>query len=188
MTRNSGHRTRFAPGDLFQQLKLLFVPGAAKPRSKKYDGSVSHGGIIQPCAIELDVGGSEDALRHIRESLFRFNISKAGQPGYEPLNLILRDGHAKTAGGLVASTYWGWLHVDFVWVDEAVQRKGFGRQLLLTAEKLAARRKCHHAYLETYSFQDTLSFYERLGYVRFGVIEGVPTGHRKYFLCKTFGV
>jgi len=72
-----------------------------------------------------------------------------------------------------------------MWVDEAVQKRGFGRQLLLTAEKLAARRKCHHAYLETFSFQETLLFYERLGYVRFGVIDGIPDGHRKYFLQKT---
>src|SRR6266550_9464879 len=89
MTRNSAHWIHFARTACFQQLKLLFVPGAAKQRSKRYAGSASDAGIVQPCAIELDDGRSEDASRHIRDSLFRYNISRAGHPGYEPLNLIL---------------------------------------------------------------------------------------------------
>jgi len=169
---------------VLQQLKGLFVPDSAKERSTEKGGSLSLSGFVQPCAIELDTGGSDDDLRRIRESLFAFNIGAAGDSNYEPLNLILRDAHGKAAGGLIASSSWGWLQVSFLWVDESVQRKGFGRQLLLTAEKVAARRNCRHSSLETFSFQRSLLFYERLGYVQFGVLEDCPTGHRKYFLRK----
>lgn len=169
--------------NVFHRLKSIFVPETREQRSKVNGSSPLLHSVVAPCAIELHTGGSDD-LNFIKESVYAFNIVRAGNHGYEPLNLILRDAHAKAVGGLIANSCWGWLHIDYLWVDASVQRKGFGRQLLLTAEKLGARRKCRGAYLQTFSFQEALTFYERLGYVQFGVMEDCPPGHRKHFLQK----
>ena len=56
-----------------------------------------------------------------------------------------------------------------------------GRRLLRAAEREAAERGCAHAYLDTFDFQ-ARPFYERLGYAVFGVQEGFPPGHVRYFL------
>jgi GNAT superfamily N-acetyltransferase len=162
---------------MFERIKHLFAP--------KENGrpALLHS-TIEPCSIELETGGSEDDLRRIREPVYSSNISRSGIGDYASLNLILRDARSTTVGGLIGSTHWGWLHVDLMWVHESVRRKGFGRQLLLTAEKVARSRKCRHASLETLSFQEALPFYTSLGYVQFAVLEDCPPGHRKYFLRK----
>jgi hypothetical protein len=43
--------------------------------------------------------------------------------------------------------------------------------------------RCKHARLDTFSFQ-AKGFYEKLGYVAFGALDGFPGEHRRYFLRK----
>jgi len=164
---------------MLRQIKQLF--------ERKENGRPRIHDVAEPCSIELDTSGSEDDLRRIREPMYASNIRKSGIGDYTPLNLLLKDARSTTVGGLIGSSHWGWLHVELMWVDEAVRRRGLGRQLLLTAEKLARRRKCRHAWLETLSFQGALPFYTSLGYVQFAVLEDYPEGHRKYFLRKDLG-
>jgi len=76
MAVNYSHWFQFSPNSLFQRLKLLFAPGSTQPASETYDTSTRDAGLVQPCVIELDVGGSDDALRHIRDSLFRHNVNR----------------------------------------------------------------------------------------------------------------
>jgi len=42
---------------------------------------------------------------------------------------------------VIGSTYWGWLLVQFLWVDERIRGRGYGRLLLTTAEREAMRRE-----------------------------------------------
>jgi GNAT superfamily N-acetyltransferase len=163
--------------NVFQQVKQLFGPRAnGRPAFLNR--------TVEPCSIELDTGGPEGDLLRIRQSVYAENRSRSGISDYAPLNLTLRDARSTTVGGLIGSSHWGWLHVELLWVDESVRRRGFGRQLLLTAENVARKRKCRHACLETFSLQDALPFYTSLGYVQFAVLEDFPIGHRKYFLRK----
>src|SRR5712692_3247481 len=46
-----------------------------------------------------------------------------------------------------------WLHIDNLWLDEALRGCGWGRRLLATAERVAVRRGCRGAWLDTRSFQ-----------------------------------
>jgi GNAT superfamily N-acetyltransferase len=162
---------------MLQQIKQLFAPSEDGRPALIYR-------VAEPCSIELDTGSAEDDLRRIREAVYASNVSKSGIGDYTPLNLILRDARSMTLGGLIGSSHWGWLHLDLIWVDESIRRRGFGRQLLLTAEKLARKRKCRHSCLETLSFQEALPFYMSLGYVQYAILEDCPKGHRKYFLRK----
>lgn len=100
-----------------------------------------------------------------------------------PVNILIRDPQGEVVGGLVGKTHWGWLLVSHLWVAENLRKQGYGRQLMLTAEKVAKKRGCTHAYLDTFSFQG-LGFYKRLGYKLFGVLDDFPPKHKRYFLQK----
>jgi GNAT superfamily N-acetyltransferase len=139
--------------------------------------------------LELEIADEPDAqdVQAIQQAIYAYNRSKAGDQQYAQLTIFLRDSRGQLVGGLVGSTYWRWLTTDFLWVAEDLRGKGYGRQLLVAAEREALRRGCKHACLETFSFQ-AKGFYEKLGYVAFGALDDFPGEHRRYFLRKKLEV
>jgi ribosomal protein S18 acetylase RimI-like enzyme len=85
----------------------------------------------------------------------------------QPLCVFIRDDDENIVGGLTAKTYWEYLEIPFLWVDEGQRRSGVGAQLMANAEGEARMRGCKHAFLDTLSFQ-ALGFYQKLGYQEFG--------------------
>ena len=96
----------------------------------------------------------------------------------------MRDEQGALAGGLLAHTYWGWIHVDVLWLTEAARGQDYGTRMLDLAEQEARRRGCHHANLDTASFE-ALPFYLKRGYEVWGQLDDFPVGHSHYFLKKT---
>ena len=88
-------------------------------------------------------------------------------------------------GGLTGKTYWQYLEVAFLWVDEAHRHSGHGSRILLAAETEARQRGCKHALLDTYSFQ-ALDFYLKNGYREFGRLAGFAGQHERHYLHKDF--
>ena len=125
---------------------------------------------------------SED-VDAIRAGLQAYNRHYTPDGKYEPLVIVLRAADQTVAGELLGGTYWGWLHVDILWLDAGARRQGLGTRLMAMAEHEALRRGCRGVHIDTMSFQ-ALTFYERLGYSVFGVLEDLPPGHRRYFLQK----
>jgi GNAT superfamily N-acetyltransferase len=138
---------------------------------------------METCRLELQEDFISDEAAYVREQLRRFNLQFAPPDGHRPLNILLRAGDGRIAGGLVGGTYWGWMHVDILWVDERLRGGGFGSQILSAAEEEAARRGCRHVHLETHDFQAP-EFYIRRGYRVFGELPELPPGSRKLFLWK----
>ena len=133
--------------------------------------------------IELEVTPNVDDVHAIYDGLSAYNRQHVPQDNYQPMVLVLRDPAGKVAGGLAGDTYWSWLHVDALWLDESVRGLTFGTKLLQMAEQEAVRRGCRHVHLDTMSFQ-AQPFYEKQGYTVFGVLEDLPDGHRRIFLKK----
>jgi hypothetical protein len=50
--------------------------------------------------------------------------------GPTPLDILIRDAADEIVGGLIASTYWGWLDLDVLWVGDGARRHGYGQTLL----------------------------------------------------------
>ena len=69
----------------------------------------------------------------------------------------------RQVGGLLASTYWGWLNIDELWLEEPLRGNGYGTVLMQEAEAEALGRSCTRAHAKTWEFQ-AREFYERLGY------------------------
>ena len=126
---------------------------------------------------------SPEEVRCIQEGLQEYNRAYAPEDYSQPLNIFIRTTPGKIVGGLLGITYWGWLYVSYLWLDENVRRQGLGERLLSMAEEEAIRRGCHHAHLETMSFQ-ALHFYQKHGYTVFGELHDLPTGHSRIFLKK----
>lgn len=122
----------------------------------------------------------------VRAGLRAFNVQRIGDPDEEELQILLRDAQDTVVGGLLGHIRWRWLYVGKLWIDDAHRGAGHGRALMATAEAHARRRGCCGAYLDTFEYQ-ARPFYEQLGYVVFGTLEGYPPGYRQHFLAKWFG-
>jgi GNAT superfamily N-acetyltransferase len=135
------------------------------------------------CVITIEEAPDAEDVRAIEAGLEAYNSLYAPPLNYRPLTITLRTADGTLVGGLLGETYWSWLYVRILWLDEHVRGQGYGSRLLAQAEEEAVRRGCHRAHLDTMSFQ-ALSFYERHGYTVFGVLHDVPPGHSRYSLQK----
>jgi len=124
-----------------------------------------------------------EEIEQVRQGLRDYNLRYAPADGYQPLNVLLRAVDGSVCGGLLGETYWGWLHIDILWVDDAARSQGYGSHLLELAEDEARRRGCHAIHLDTMSFQ-ARPFYETHGYTVFGILNDLPAGHSRIFLEK----
>ncbi len=134
-------------------------------------------------SIELEVTPNRDDVHAIYEGLSSFNRQNAPDEVYQPVVIVVRDEAGKIVGGLAGETYWGWLHVDALWLEESTRGQDFGSRLLEMAEQEARRRGCRHAHLDTMSFQ-AQPFYEKHGYTVWGILDDLPEGHRRIFMKK----
>jgi ribosomal protein S18 acetylase RimI-like enzyme len=119
----------------------------------------------------------------VLEGLKAYNQQFVPDPRFSPLVFLLCDSNGRVAGGLVGETVWDWLHIHWLWVEEAARSRGFGRQLLAHAEREAANRGCVSCWLDTFDFQAP-AFYEKAGYTAFGTLENCPPGFRRLFFQK----
>lgn len=100
----------------------------------------------------------------------------------EPLKLKIEQ-EGKLVAGLVGFTLWEWLYIQTLAVEADLRGQGLGRQLVLEAERIARDRKCHAAWVDTFTFQAP-AFYTQLGYAPFGTLADFPTGQERIFLYK----
>ncbi|HEY1427852.1 MAG TPA: GNAT family N-acetyltransferase [Caulobacteraceae bacterium] len=117
------------------------------------------------------------------KGLSDYNEAMAGPSCHQRMVLFARDDAGALVGGLLGSTYWGWLFVSILFVSEAARGTGIGAQLLAKAEALGLERGAHHVFLDTFSFQAE-PFYAQRGYAVFGRLDAFPTGHGRAWMSK----
>jgi GNAT superfamily N-acetyltransferase len=139
-------------------------------------------GAASDLVLSLEEEPAEPARAAVLQGLRAYNRQHVEAPDFRTLVLAARHGNV-VIGGLVGETGWQWLHIELLWVADGYRRRGLGRWLLRAAEQEARLRGASHAYLDTFDFQ-ARSFYEREGYVVFGVQDGYPPGHSRFYLRK----
>ncbi|HEY0319561.1 MAG TPA: GNAT family N-acetyltransferase [Pyrinomonadaceae bacterium] len=137
--------------------------------------------------ITVEDQPKEEERRRVVDGLLAYNESQTGDVSYERLTLVLREASGDVVGGLLGEIYWGWLHIDILWIDDSLRSRGYGGKLLAVAEQKAIAKGCRSVFLDTFSFQ-ALSFYENCGYEVFGELADFPPGHIRYFLKKLLKV
>lgn len=136
-------------------------------------------------ALDMELSESSgDDVAFVRNALHVHNFRTVGDSDHRTLNVLLRDTNNRVVGGLLGRTYWNWLSVDYVWIHPGHRGQKHSVRLFEVAEQEAVRRGCHHAFLDTFSFQDKVGLYQSLGYEVYGVLDDFPPGHRHFFMKK----
>jgi GNAT superfamily N-acetyltransferase len=116
-------------------------------------------------------------------SLSAFNDADVGASGRKPLAVFVRDETGAIIAGISGYTAWGWLYVQWLWVDERLRGRGVAAGMLDAAEREAIARGCHGAWIDTFN-PTAEKVYERHGYKPFGELPDFPVGRRRVFLQK----
>lgn len=125
----------------------------------------------------------EPAWNIIGGGITEFNTAIAGEDNNQYLCFVVEGAEGEVVGGIIGSSFYGWLFIHLLWLRENLRRQGFGQRLLALAEEEARRRGARHAFLDTFSFQAP-DFYLRHGYRVFGELPDFPPGHTRYYLTK----
>ena len=133
--------------------------------------------------VVLEERPRAEDIAFVRSGLYNFNVPFTGPDNFQILVLFVRDGKGRIVGGLLGQTFWGWLHIDILWIDEPQRGLGLGRDLLRTAELEAVRRGCRGVFLDTLSMQAP-SFYEKHGYECFGALPEFVAGQTRLYYAK----
>ena len=98
---------------------------------------------------------------------------------------FIRDENNKICGGCNGDILYGCLYISTLWVERSLRGKGYGTELMLSAEKLGKEKGCLFSAVNTMDWE-ALGFYQKLGYQ----IEFERHGFLKdsvfYFLRKNF--
>src|SRR4051794_28233734 len=113
--------------------------------------------------LSSEVDARPEDIATLENAIDEFNMRYTGDRNYRPVRIFLRDEANTLCGGIVADLWGGWMHINTLWIDEGLRGQDYGTRLMEAAEKEARAHGCHHAFLETHSFQ-ARPFYERLGY------------------------
>lgn len=136
-------------------------------------------------ALRLEDDPDPAAVATISDGLTAFNDRAAGPADARPLWVVARGAEARVVGGLRGITFWHWLFVAWLWVEEDRRGQGIGAALLRAAEDEARRRDCLGAFVDTYGFQAP-GFYARQGYTEFGRLDDLPPGGVRIWLARRF--
>ena len=128
----------------------------------------------------------EALTRFVTDNLVNVNFARTGLSTWHPVNYFLKSPRGEILGGLLGYLWGGWLHVNILWVSEALRGQGQGTRLMDAAEAMAVEHGATSATLETFSFQAP-GFYRKRGYSVCGQIDGYPPGHTKFILRKALG-
>ncbi|MDX8524216.1 GNAT family N-acetyltransferase [Mesorhizobium sp. MSK_1335] len=122
-------------------------------------------------------------LAFLSGSLAAFNDADVGVSGRKPLAVFGRDEHGAVVSGIAGYTAWGWLYVQWLWVDEKLRGRRIAAGMLGAAEQEAIARGCRGAWIDTFN-PTAEKVYQRQGYKPFGSLPDFPVGRNRIFLQK----
>lgn len=66
-------------------------------------------------------------------------------------------------GAIVVQSFWGQLHIKYLFVEKHYRGQGIARELMNHAIEFGKERDCNFAFVETMSFQAP-KFYQKMGF------------------------
>lgn len=122
--------------------------------------------------------------KYVSQQFIAYNDQQSGIFPSKELNLFAYAPDGQIIAGLFGDIFWGWIHIDTLWVSESYRQSGIGTSLMNRAEAEALAMGVYRAYLESTDFQ-AVGFYEKRGYQVFAQLEDQPPGHTCYYLKNT---
>ena len=130
---------------------------------------------------------NEKETQFVDDKIVAFNRSHA--PFTQDNDFVSLNFHIKNENGLVIAGInslmycWGMLYIDVLFVDERHRGQQLGSLLLRKVEAEAKSMGASLSHLDTFDWQ-AKDFYLKQGYEVFGILEGCPEGHKRYYLKK----
>lgn len=134
-------------------------------------------------SLEVTAEPLPEDLAFLSGGLAAFNDADVGASGRKPLAVFVRGEHGGIVAGISGYTAWGWLYVQWLWVDEMLRGRRVAASMLGAAEKEAIGRGCHGAWIDTFN-PIAEKVYQRQGYKPFGSLPDFPVGRSRIFLQK----
>lgn len=95
----------------------------------------------------------DDELKtRIKKQLGRYNAAHMTADAQE-LIISMNDAQGELCAGLTGRSYWGCLHIEFLWVDESLRGQGTGTALMAMAEEEGRKRGCKRVFVDTLVFR-----------------------------------
>jgi GNAT superfamily N-acetyltransferase len=102
---------------------------------------------------------------------------------YNDINLVLRDHDENVVGGVITSMKTGVMHLEVLWIDEKHRGLGYGRDLVLEAERIGKDKGYTASQTWTFSFQGP-EFYKAIGYKIIGICDVYPDNIKEFVFVK----
>lgn len=135
----------------------------------------------------MNYNPNKNEIEFVNNALEKFNNMHVGTDNHVLLNIVEYDENQNVIAGILGGTYWGWLHIDILWVDENFRSKKIGSRLLIAAENEAKKRGCHSVHVDTMSWQAP-EFYKKHGYELISELDNIPNGYKKFHFIKRLDV
>ena len=135
----------------------------------------------------MNYNPNKKEIEFVNNALEKFNNMHVGPDNHLLLNIVEYDENQNVIAGILGGTYWGWLHIDILWVDENFRSKKIGSRLLIAAENEAKKRGCHSVHVDTMSWQAP-EFYKKHGYELISELDNIPNGYKKFHFIKRVDV
>jgi len=129
---------------------------------------------------------TEREINLIRQRMAEYNRAQTNgeydKPGIE-INMVLKDSEGNVVGGISASTQVRVMYLETLWVADEYRKRGYGRDLVLAAERAGFENGCITSHTWSLSFQAP-GFYQKIGYEVLGIYDGYPDGITESVLGK----
>lgn len=132
--------------------------------------------------VVVDYAPTESDNAVVREGLIASIENVIGERD-KPFSLFLKNDLGKVFGGIQAFLGSESVYIEALWVQESLQKQGYGTKLLAVLEREAIKNGCIFSLVDTWSFQAE-EFYLKKGYIRLGELKDYWLGHSKIFLRK----
>ncbi len=134
--------------------------------------------------LRIETEPASQDTQFLDDQINAYNVEQTGIRDGTLVACFVRDNAHQILAGIYGWTWGGCCEIRYLWVHPDLRGRGLGRRLLLAAEQEARSRGCTQVVLDTHSFQAP-GFYERLGYVVFGIVQDYPYHHQKIYLKKS---
>lgn len=100
------------------------------------------------------------------------------------LNFHIKNESGRVIAGINSLMYcWGMLYIDVLFVEDSYRDQNLGSLFLKKVETESKSMGATLCHLDTFDWQ-AKDFYLKHGYEMFGVLDGCPPGHKRYYMKK----
>lgn len=127
--------------------------------------------------VIVDYNPSQADNDVVSEGIIASNAHILGERD-KPFSIFLKNDAGQVFGGLQAYLDSESIYIDTLWIQETLQKQGYGTNLLAAVEEEAKRHQCKYITVDTWDFQAE-GFYLKNGYKLLGEVKNYWLGHSK---------